>query len=243
MASRVFTVLENNPEVMNDLANKLGLSPALSFHDVYSLDDPDILAMVPRPVFAIVAIIPFTDAWEQDRKAEDANMALYDASGPTEPVLWFKQTIVHGCGLIGFLHCVLNGVPKDMIVPGSALGKVLEETTPLGREDRARYLNESQTLFDASEAAARLGDTVAPSADRAERLGQHFVAFVKGRDGHLWELEGSRKGPIDRGLLGEDEDLLSEKAVELGIGRLIKMQLAGGGDLRFSCVALALQDR
>ncbi|KAK3687441.1 hypothetical protein B0T22DRAFT_128469 [Podospora appendiculata] len=127
--------------------------------------------------------------------------------------------------------------------PGSALAKVLDGATPLKREDRARLLNDSHTLFDVSEAAARLGDTSPPSADRAEKLGQHFVAFVKGRDGHLWELEGSRKGPLERGLLGEDEDLLSEKAVERGLGRLIKMQQAGGGDLRFSCVALALQDR
>ncbi|OAF61676.1 threonine deaminase [Pseudogymnoascus destructans] len=36
--------LENNPEVMNQLAYKLGLSEELAFYDVYSLTDPDLLA-------------------------------------------------------------------------------------------------------------------------------------------------------------------------------------------------------
>jgi len=37
-----------------------------------------------------------------------------------------------------------------------------------------------------------MGDTIAPSAEDGDRLGQHFVAYVKGADGHLYELEGSR---------------------------------------------------
>lgn len=37
-----------------------------------------------------------------------------------------------------------------------------------------------------------MGDTTAPSAEEGDRLGQHFVAFIKAADGHLYELEGSR---------------------------------------------------
>jgi ubiquitin carboxyl-terminal hydrolase L3 len=47
-------------------------------------------------------------------------------------------------------------------------------------------------------------------------------------------------GPLDRGALVEDEDVLSRKGTEVGLGRVIKMEeAAGGGDLRFSCIALA----
>lgn len=90
------------------------------------------------------------------------------------------------------------------------------------------------------------------------RLGQHFISFIK-EDGRLWELEGSRvsfypfhialhhnmlmttqKGPLDRGALAPDEDVLSLRAIELGIGRVIKMvEESGGTDLRFSVIALA----
>lgn len=59
-------------------------------------------------------------------------------------------------------------------------------------------------------------------------------------EGKLWELEGNRKGPIVRGELGEGEDLLSPKAIEMGLGRVIEMERSSGGsDLRFSCIALA----
>lgn len=100
-------------------------------------------------------------------------------------------------------------------------------------------LYDNDAFLEAHQSVAELGDTSAPSADAGDRLGQHFVAFVKGDDGCLWELEGSRMGPLNRGYLGE-EGLLSQRGVELGIGRVIEMEKrSGGGDLRFSCIALA----
>lgn len=64
----------------------------------------------------------------------------------------------------------------------------------------------------------------------------HYVCFVKTEDGKLWELDGRRKGPIERGVLSEEEDVLSEKALREGPLKFLGRE---GGDLRFSCVALA----
>lgn len=64
----------------------------------------------------------------------------------------------------------------------------------------------------------------------------HYVCFVKTEDGRLWELDGRRKGPIERGTLSEKEDVLSEKALLLGPLKFLERE---GADLRFSCVALA----
>jgi len=57
----------------------------------------------------------------------------------------------------------------------------------------------------------------------------------------LWELEGSRKGPLERGTLTDDEDVLSPRALDMGIKRIIKLNADGGGgeSLCFSCIALA----
>jgi len=236
---KTFTVLENNPVVMNQLASQLGLSPSLAFHDVYSLDDPTLLSLIPRPVYALLVIIPMTDNWNKLRIAEDGPKEAYSGSGKEEPVVWFKQTIGHACGSIGMLHCVMNGPAANMIRPGSDLDKLLKDAIPLKMADRANVLYNSEALEIAHQAAAVKGDTIPPDCAATDKLG-HFVAFVKARDGHLWELEGSRKGPLDRGQLGEHDDALSEKALELGLRRLIKMeQEEGGGDLRFSCIALA----
>ena len=86
-------------------------------------------------------------------------------------------------------------------------------------------------------AAARRGDTAA--LDPSVETGMHFVAFVRGRDGHLWEMEGGRKGPLDRGMLGDGEDLLGAEAVGMGLGRYMRLaEEAGDGELRFSVLAL-----
>jgi ubiquitin carboxyl-terminal hydrolase L3 len=66
------------------------------------------------------------------------------------------------------------------------------------------------------------------------------VCFVKSQNNNLWELDGRRKGPLNRGLLSPDEDVLSEKALQLGVRSFLKRESeAGGGDLRFSLIVLA----
>ena len=70
--TKMFRVLENNPVVMDHLSTALGLTGSqLGWHDVYSLTDPDLLAFIPRPVFALLVIIPLTSAWRERHKAED----------------------------------------------------------------------------------------------------------------------------------------------------------------------------
>jgi ubiquitin carboxyl-terminal hydrolase L3 len=219
---------------MNDLAHQLGLSSKLEFYDIFSLDDPEI-SNIPRPVHAILAIIPMTPTWEKARAAEDKVGDKAAAS----PAIWFKQTIPHACGMIGLLHCLFNGPAAAELQPGSVLHKLRQSAIPLSRQERSALLEQCDELYQANEVAAVRGDTAAPNLETATRLGQHFVAFVKGDDGHLWELEGCRNGPWDRGALDEDEDTLSCRAINLGVGKLIAEEQATGGDLRFSCIALA----
>lgn len=75
---------------------------------------------------------------------------------------------------------------------------------------------------------------MAPAA--TDDVDLHYVCFVKGDDGTLWELDGRRKGPLARGALDAGEDVLSEKALTLGPRKFIE---AGGEDIRFNAVVLA----
>ncbi|KAL6705616.1 hypothetical protein ACN47E_006563 [Coniothyrium glycines] len=208
MAKKLFTVLENHPEVMNSLANQLGVDTnAVSFYDIYSLTDPELLALVPRPVFALLVIIPLTPTWHKARTAEDEDKAEYKAS--------------------------------RYIRSPSTLEAIRTDALPKSIWDRAKVLEESEEFEKAHAEAAKLGDTAAPTPVSDEHTGQHFVAFVKAKDGNLWELEGARKGPLNRGALKSDEDVLSPAALELGLGRLMRIETEQGGDLRFSAIALA----
>ena len=108
---------------------------------------------------------------------------------------------------------------------------------PLKPIARADLLYKSRTLESAHQSAAAKGDTTAPPAE--EKVDLHYVCFVKSSDNILWELDGRRVGPLKRGQLTAEEDVLGEKALELGVKSFLKREEeAGGGELRFSLVAL-----
>ncbi|KAL2267595.1 hypothetical protein VTJ83DRAFT_4872 [Remersonia thermophila] len=229
-----FIPLEANPELLTSLLRSLGLSPALSMHDVYSLTDPDLLSFIPRPALALLLVFPISAAYESHRLAEDASLEPYRGRGPAEPVLWFPQTIRNACGLIGLLHAAGNGGARELVGQGSDLERLIREAEPLDPEGRARLLERDEALARAHRSAAEQGDTAAP--DAKDDVDLHYVCFVKGKDGALWEMDGRRKGPLRRGELDKDEDVLSDKALALGPLKFLEREAA---DLRFSCVALA----
>jgi len=221
---------------MTALAHRLGLSATLSFTDVYSLTDPDLISLVPRPCLALLFIAPETPELIQMRVDEDADQLSYTGASADEPVVWFRQTIRNACGLIGLLHGVMNGEAAEYIQPESVLQRMRKDVVPLRPVDRAKLIYDSEALERAHAEAAQTGDTVAPDA-MAYEDGHAFIAYVKGKDGRLYELEGRRKGPIDRGMLGK-EDVLSERALDMGPGRYVERVSQGSKGLQFSCIAL-----
>ena len=62
-----FIPLEANPELMTTLIHTLGISPGLSVHDVYSLDDPSLLAFLPRPALSLLLVFPVSATYESHR--------------------------------------------------------------------------------------------------------------------------------------------------------------------------------
>jgi ubiquitin carboxyl-terminal hydrolase L3 len=63
---------------------------------------------------------------------------------------------------------------------------------------------------------------------------------VKDAKNDLWEMDGRRKGPLNRGQLAEDEDVLSDRALDLGPRRFLKREAeVGECEMRFSLITLA----
>lgn len=110
-----FIALESNPKVFTDLIRRLGVDPTLAFTEIYSLDDPDILAVIPKPVFALILVFPTTPKYKEHKAKEEATRSEYTGSGAGEDVVWFKQTINNACGFYAILHAVSNGPTKDFI--------------------------------------------------------------------------------------------------------------------------------
>ncbi|KAG6036629.1 hypothetical protein E4U41_005598 [Claviceps citrina] len=236
---KVVIPLENNPEVFTALVHDLGVSSQLGFYDVFSLDDPSLIGHIPRPAFALIFISPSemqTAVRQEDglQKSVRVQDLTYTKCGADEPVLWFHQTIVNACGTYALLHSVANGEARQFVEKGSVLDKLIDDAVPLAPQARAKSVHDNLALEEAHMRAARLGSSKAPPAETY--VGHHFIAFVKGQDGHLWELEGNADGPIDRGQLAEGDDVLSDMALERGVKRFMRF---AEGNLNFSIVALA----
>jgi ubiquitin carboxyl-terminal hydrolase L3 len=227
---------------MTHLAHQLGLSANFTFQDVYSVTDEALLALVPRPIHALLFLFPISEASEDALADDEAATPAYigpgapgsEEAGREEPVLWFPQTIGHACGLVALVHACTNGAARAALAPGSPLAALADSAASLSAARRAALLYDSDVFEAAHQAAAQRGDSRAPAAD--EDPGYGFTAFVRGRDGHLWELEGRRSGPMDRGLVGEVEDVLSERVLGLSVYPYINREKVA--ETRFSCLAL-----
>lgn len=100
---------------MTTLLHNLGLSKSLSFSDVYSIEEADLLAIVPRPSYALLLVFPVSETYEKFRLQEDKDVEPYEGCGEGEEVIWFKQTIGNACGLIGILHGASNGQSRNHV--------------------------------------------------------------------------------------------------------------------------------
>ncbi|RKF77078.1 Ubiquitin carboxyl-terminal hydrolase isozyme L3 [Golovinomyces cichoracearum] len=230
--------LENNPDVMTALVHRLGLSTEMSFHDVFSIDDPDLLSFIPRPVAALVLVFPINEAYVKFRQKEDQDKLEYNEKGSKEPVIWFKQTIRNSCGLMAILHAACNGSARNFIKSGSILEKLVNEAVPLDPIKRAELIYNSKDLEAVHLDSASKGQSHVLSAE--DDVDLHFVCFVKDQDHNLWEMDGQRKGPLLRGKLNAEEDVLSERALELSVRRFLNREHEPEkGEMRFSLLALS----
>ena len=133
---------------------------------------------------------------------------------------------------MAILHTVSN--LEDELDHSSAFHALLQRLKQLDTAGRVREIESSQLILGAHDAVAGQGQSDAIEADADVEL--HFVAFIKSTaDGHLYELDGGRKGPVDHGAL--EGDLLSEGALAV-VRSFIAEASHGAGDLNFSLCAL-----
>lgn len=107
--------LESDPAVFTELIHELGVSHDLTFQDIVSIDDPELISLLPRPVYALVLIFPTSEDYELQIQHETFKTPEYHNSENDQTVIWFKQTINNACGLYAILHAVSNGAAKEFI--------------------------------------------------------------------------------------------------------------------------------
>lgn len=107
-----YVPLESDPAIFTELMHALGVSEHLEFIDVLSIQDEELLGMIPRPVLALIVIFHEEDT----TKMIDLSLVtcLPSREYPKE-LMWFEQTIDNACGLYALLHAVSNGPASEFV--------------------------------------------------------------------------------------------------------------------------------
>ncbi|KAG5518745.1 hypothetical protein PMAC_002714 [Pneumocystis sp. 'macacae'] len=220
--------IECNPSILTEYLWELGIRKDLKFYDVYSLDNPDILSVIPKPVYSLLFVFPMKNLNNNnDFKKLDISLITDDQN-----ILWYKQSIKNSCGTIALLHAASNGDVRNFIVPNSLLENILNEVENLDTYSRSRFIESLLQLKIIHSKFASQGKT-APNT--YEDTSFHYICFVKSsKNGHLYELDGRNpSGPIDHGIL--NEDLLGNQTIQI-IKKYIHERKK---EIQFSLCALA----
>ena len=73
-------------------------------------------------------------------------------------------------------------------------------------------MENSKEIEDVYAEAAQAGSSEAPSAQ--DEVDHHYICLVKS-SGDLYELDGDLGGPINRGHLTEDEDVIARPGLDV----------------------------
>uniref|UniRef100_A0A8D8Y4V3 Ubiquitin carboxyl-terminal hydrolase n=2 Tax=Cacopsylla melanoneura TaxID=428564 RepID=A0A8D8Y4V3_9HEMI len=195
--------LESNPEVMNQFLAALGVPKKWQIVDVYGTE-PDLLAIVPQPILALIMLFPCTDKYEEHVKQQEKELAE-KGQEVSKDIYFMKQLIHNACGTIALIHSVANNLDKIELEDGF-LKKYLDESKDLTPERRGHLLEDSQSISEVHKVIAQEGQTAPP--DDREPVPYHFVALVH-NDGALYELDGRKASPIKHGAT-TPESLLSD---------------------------------
>jgi len=191
--------LESNPELINEYIQKLGFDTSLyEFCDVYSTEDW-ALAMIPRPVAAVLLLYPLTDKiTKQPTKDGDSGNIATDAM---QDQVWFMhQRIGNACGTIGLLHATMNA-PEALrtFAPDSWMAQFAEDCPiPLDPYAKADRLEADTKIAKLHDDATSSESNATRRPDIEERVETHFAALVH-VGGSLYELDGRKAGPVRHG--------------------------------------------
>lgn len=186
-------------DAFNSFARSVGLNTdEYSFTDIFSLD-AELLAFTPQPTLAVVMLFPTTLA----NRPGAPKVAAADAVA-----FYTKQTdeLGNACGTIAALHSMANNMQRLGIAADSVLGKLVAASAAAGSNPEAT----AKLLERDEDVKKKHNDTATSSLNQTavvddDKVCYHFVAYVRGRDNALIELDGRRaEGALEVGRIADD---------------------------------------
>jgi ubiquitin carboxyl-terminal hydrolase L3 len=195
--------LESNPEILNEFSLSIGMSKSYEFIDVLH---PSLLPN-PSNVFALVLLFPCTDEIYTYREIEQKEIIQKYGNGKTKTYLektkhlFFLEQVAsfgNACGTIATLHVLCN--LDEGIEEKSAIKHFKDKTLTCNPSTRGKVLSNTKSLKCQSDNSAQSDNAQTNCPDRdGPDLDHHFVAFIRDDDDCLFELDGTKFGPILHG--------------------------------------------
>ena len=185
----ILSPLSNDPEVMTQYAQTLGLIPdSFQCSEVFSLD-PEMLAFLPpnpKSLIFLYPIGPSNGTLENRHQNDPIN---------SNPQPWFSyQTLSNACGTIAIIHTILNNLNIFLIKENSWLDNFIKISQNMSPEERGKFIEKDDSVKSTHEATAISDDTPFVEQD----LENHFIAFIEFNN-QLYELDGRKPQPICHG--------------------------------------------
>lgn len=233
--------IDSEPAFFNVMLKDLGVN-GVRVREIYSLD-PDMLAILPQPIYGLIFLFQYTEEDESDGEQEAC---------PSH--LWFaNQVASNACGSYALLNIVNN-------IPNVDLGKQMqdfrEHTKTMAPADRgtavancdfirqvhntfARTIevqNVDACLEDDMEKAAKKGKKKPAKKSKKKAVDNgaafHFIAYVPVQ-GQIWKMDGLDRQPCNLGESSTDNWIDTIASV-----LAIRMSTLMTGDIEFNMLAL-----
>ncbi|CAI5452348.1 unnamed protein product [Caenorhabditis angaria] len=209
-----WTPLESNPNVINPMIQKIGVS-GLKAVDVLFFDDETI----EKPQFAVLLCFP------EYKKVDEIMKPIYESAKPANDSIFFmKQKIANACGTFALFHALANSEDQINIGDGT-FGKWLKEAKNVGVEERSGLLEADKHLSEIHASAAQSGQST-----QVDDVNHHFICFVA-KNGVLFEID-SRRGFAREVGPTSDETLVKDS------GEACKHLIEKLNNVSFSAIAL-----
>jgi ubiquitin carboxyl-terminal hydrolase L3 len=170
--------------------------------------DRGLLAMIPRPVAAVILLFPCTEKIYAERAAEKRRLQMTGPSEACDSAFHLRQVASFGnaCGTIAAVHALTNSVGCHSL--NGPLAKFRQETADKTAAERGQALLTTRHLKQESDVAAEhaSAQTACPSRDGPD-LDHHYCAFVPittSSGVRVVELDGTKSRPVDHGPQGQD---------------------------------------
>ena len=153
-----------------------------------------------------------------------------------------EQNIGNACGTIGILHACGN-LPKDALVEGKWLHKYFagsnaDDSTQTQTQSNAQRLESDPEIQKVHTAACSSEANSTERGDLDQIVNTHFVAFVRGKDDQVYEMDGRKEGPVCHGPIGGPIGGTGRSFGEVACGAVKGFMLRDPDEIKFTILAI-----